>query len=128
SAEICGLSADTVYLCGLPAPHNFPMSSPGALGVWYQGGKVVMAADPSPTTCFPLVETHQVTFTSLVPPMIPLWLQAVSTQKEKIQSLQVLQVGGARLAPAMAERIEPELGVRLQQVYGMAEGLVCYTR
>jgi 2,3-dihydroxybenzoate-AMP ligase len=33
SAEICGLTERSRYLCALPAPHNFPLSSPGALGV-----------------------------------------------------------------------------------------------
>ena len=31
------------------------------------------------------------------------------------------------LAPEVAARIGPALGCRLQQVYGMAEGLICYT-
>jgi 2,3-dihydroxybenzoate-AMP ligase len=37
-------------------------------------------------------------------------------------------VGGARLVPEVARRVEPELGCRLQQVFGMAEGLLNYTR
>ncbi|WP_443053079.1 AMP-binding protein [Streptomyces sp. NBC_01186] len=40
----------------------------------------------------------------------------------------VLQVGGARLDPATARRVHAELGWRLQQVYGMSEGLLCFTR
>nr|WP_281283715.1 AMP-binding protein [Nonomuraea longispora] len=32
SAEICALGPGGVYLCALPAAHNFPMSSPGVLG------------------------------------------------------------------------------------------------
>ena len=40
----------------------------------------------------------------------------------------MLQVGGARLADELAGRIEPVLGSRLQQVFGMAEGLLNYTR
>jgi 2,3-dihydroxybenzoate-AMP ligase len=40
----------------------------------------------------------------------------------------MLQVGGARLAPATARRVRPAFRCRLQQVFGMAEGLVCYTR
>ncbi|MFZ6043984.1 AMP-binding protein, partial [Vibrio natriegens] len=43
-------------------------------------------------------------------------------------SLQFLQVGGARLGESLARRIQPELGCQLQQVFGMAEGLVNYTR
>ncbi len=40
----------------------------------------------------------------------------------------MLQVGGARIADELAARIEPVLGCRLQQVFGMAEGLLNYTR
>ena len=39
-----------------------------------------------------------------------------------------MQVGGSRLAPELAEQVEPALNCRLQQVFGMAEGLLCYTR
>ncbi|WP_307840849.1 AMP-binding protein [Streptomyces sp. GESEQ-4] len=40
----------------------------------------------------------------------------------------LVQVGGARLAPEVARRAEPVLGGTLQQVFGMAEGLLNYTR
>jgi 2,3-dihydroxybenzoate-AMP ligase len=40
----------------------------------------------------------------------------------------VLQVGGAKLNPEHARRIRPTLGCQLQQVFGMAEGLLNYTR
>jgi 2,3-dihydroxybenzoate-AMP ligase len=40
----------------------------------------------------------------------------------------VLQVGGARLADELARRVKPVLGAALQQVFGMAEGLLNYTR
>jgi 2,3-dihydroxybenzoate-AMP ligase len=40
----------------------------------------------------------------------------------------VLQVGGAKFMPEAARRVRPELGCTLQQVFGMAEGLVNYTR
>ncbi|UIP27363.1 (2,3-dihydroxybenzoyl)adenylate synthase [Photobacterium sp. TLY01] len=128
SADICQLDTDTVFLCALPAPHNFTLSSPGALGVFYAGGAVVLAAEPSPMTCFPLIKRHQVTMTSLVPPAVTLWLQAAADDRSALDSLQWLQVGGARLGESLARRIEPELGCRLQQVFGMAEGLVNYTR
>src|SRR5204863_9548039 len=45
-----------------------------------------------------------------------------------LATLRVLQVGGARLADELARRIGPVLGARLQQVFGMAEGLLNYTR
>jgi 2,3-dihydroxybenzoate-AMP ligase len=37
-------------------------------------------------------------------------------------------VGGAKLNPEPARRIRPTLGCQLQQVFGMAEGLLNYTR
>ncbi|MFD9441138.1 AMP-binding protein [Streptomyces sp. NPDC060006] len=37
-------------------------------------------------------------------------------------------MGGARLAPEVARRAEPVLGGTLQQVFGMAEGLLNHTR
>ncbi|HEX7162228.1 MAG TPA: AMP-binding protein [Trebonia sp.] len=53
---------------------------------------------------------------------------ASSATAAQLASLRVLQVGGARLADKLARRIEPVLGGRLQQVFGMAEGLLNYTR
>lgn len=56
SVEICQFTQQTRYLCAIPAAHNYAMSSPGALGVFLAGGTVVLAADPSATLCFPLIE------------------------------------------------------------------------
>jgi len=128
SAEICELSEVSVYLCALPAAHNFPWSSPGVLGVLHSGGTVVFAQRPSPDLCFPLIEREKVTITALVPPLVPLWLEAAKTRRRLLSSLKLLQVGGAKLSAELARRVEPGLGCKLQQVYGMAEGLVCYTR
>lgn len=126
SVEVCRFDAQTCYLCALPAAHNYPLSSPGALGVFLAGGRVVLAADPSATLCFPLIERHQVTVTALVPPAVSLWLQ--EDNKRALASLRLLQVGGARLSESLARRIPSEIGCQLQQVFGMAEGLVNYTR
>lgn len=46
----------------------------------------------------------------------------------QLASLTLLQVGGARLSASLAARIPAEIGCQLQQVFGMAEGLVNYTR
>ncbi|KAB8307395.1 (2,3-dihydroxybenzoyl)adenylate synthase [Erwinia endophytica] len=130
SVEVCGFDRSTRFLCALPAAHNYPLSSPGACGTFYGGGCVVLAGDPSASSCFPLIEKHQITVTALVPPAVSLWLQAVQEWgcHAALASLRLLQVGGARLSEALAARIPAELGCRLQQVFGMAEGLVNYTQ
>ena len=128
SAVISGLSADSVYLTALPAAHNFPMSSPGYLGAMCVGATIVMAPSPSPDACFPLIAREGVTITGLVPPLALLWMQAAANTAHDISSLQVLLVGGAKFLPEAARRVRRELNCALQQVFGMAEGLVNYTR
>ena len=128
SAGICGCTADTVYLAALPVAHNFPMSSPGVFGVLWAGGRVVMAPNPAAETAFALIAREKVTMTGLVPPLALLWMQAAPMTTHDISSLQVLQVGGAKFIPEAAARVRTTLGCTLQQVFGMAEGLVNYTR
>jgi Peptide arylation enzymes len=130
SNEICHFTPETRFLCAIPSAHNYVMSSPGALGVFLAEGTVVLAADPSATLCFPLIEKHQVNVAALVPPAVSLWLQAIAEwgDNASLRSLKLLQVGGARLSATLAARIPAEIGCQLQQVFGMAEGLVNYTR
>ena len=128
SNGICGITQDSVYLVALPAAHNFPMSSPGALGVFHAGGTVVLSPSPAPETAFALIARERVTDVGLVPPLALLWAQAAASTPHDLSSLRVLQVGGAKLTPEAARRVVAGLPVKLQQVFGMAEGLVNYTR
>ena len=128
SARICGLGPESVQLVALPVAHNYPMSSPGILGVLLAGGTVVLAPDPGPVTCFVLIERERVTTVGLVPPLALIWTRAAATTTRDLSSLALVQVGGAKCVPELAERVPATLGARLQQVFGMAEGLVNYTR
>ncbi|MET8699407.1 (2,3-dihydroxybenzoyl)adenylate synthase [Kitasatospora sp. NPDC004723] len=133
SVDLCGQDENSVYLVVLPAAHNFPLSSPGSLGTLYAGGRVVLCPQPSPETAFPLIEREGVTITGLVPPLALLWLEAAERRRAAgaptgLESLEVLLVGGAKFSEEAARRVRPVLGCTLQQVFGMAEGLVNYTR
>lgn len=129
SNELCGVDAETVYLATLPVAHNFPMSSPGILGAMCAGGTIALTASPAPSVAWQMVERERVTMTGLVPPLARLWTETAEAGTDfDISSLETIQVGGARCPDELARRIGPALGVRLQQVFGMAEGLVCYTR
>lgn len=131
SVQICGVTAATRLLCALPAGHNFTLSSPGALGVFHAGGTVVMAPSPEPLACFRLIRDEAVTMVPLVPPAVALWLRAVEedpARRPMLDSVDLMLVGGASFAEATARRVPDVLGCRLQQVFGMAEGLVNYTR
>ncbi|MFY1632176.1 (2,3-dihydroxybenzoyl)adenylate synthase [Solwaraspora sp. WMMB335] len=126
--EICRLGPDDVYLAVLPIAFNFTFACPGVLGTLMAGGTVVVAANPSPATAFRLIEQERVTCTALNPPLVPYWFAEYADSRPDLSSLRFVQVGSARLADELARRFTPTLGVTLQQVYGMAEGLINYTR
>lgn len=128
SAALCGFDESTVYLTGLPMAHNFTLCCPGVIGTLLAGGRVVVSQRADPEHCFPLVARERVTHVALVPPLAMLWLDAQASRQADLSSLRLLQVGGSKLGSHAARRIAPVLGCRLQQVLGMAEGLVCYTR
>ena len=128
AVEICGSTHETVYLVALPAGHNFPLSSPGSLGTLLAHGRVVLAKTGAPDEVFALIEQERVTMSAVVPPLLLVWLEALRHRKVDLSSLRLLQVGGAKLAEHVAQRVRPAFGCTLQQVFGMAEGLVCYTR
>ncbi|GAA2719449.1 MULTISPECIES: (2,3-dihydroxybenzoyl)adenylate synthase [Streptomyces] len=128
SNEICGVDAGTRFLVVLPAAHNFPMSSPGWLGVLYAGGTAVLCPRPDPATAFPLIERERITMTGLVPPLALVWTDSAAGSAYDLSSLELVLVGGAKYSEQAARRLEPALGCRLMQVFGMAEGLVNYTR
>lgn len=129
SARVCGLGPEDVYLVCLPAAHNFPLACPGILGILGAGGTAVMCPSPGPDTAFPLVSREGATVTALVPSLTRLWVEvAEDSGAADLASLRLLQVGGAKLDRALAERVTPVLGSRVQQVFGMAEGLLNFTR
>ncbi len=128
SAQVAKLTAGDTYLVSLPAAHNFPLCCPGILGTFSVGGHVVFTDNPSPDNTFGLIERHHVTVTALVPALAQLWCAATEWEPADVSSLRLLQVGGAKLAQPDAVALDEALGDVVQQVFGMAEGLVCYTR
>lgn len=127
SAKRCKLNFKSVYLAALPIAHNFPLACPGILGTLSVGGTVVLSRTPNYDETFPLIANERVTITSLVPPLVNIWLQACEWENSDLSSLSILQVGGSPLEDSVATKIKPVLGCQLQQVFGMAEGLLCFT-
>jgi salicylate---CoA ligase len=129
SAQLCGFDASTVYLTSLPASHNFPLACPGLLGALLMGGRVVMLSSPEPDRAFAIIAAEGVTATAAVPAVAQRWVRhAQEHGSAQLRTLTLLQVGGARLADEIARQVRPVLGATLQQVFGMAEGLLNYTR
>ncbi|MGN2642076.1 MULTISPECIES: (2,3-dihydroxybenzoyl)adenylate synthase [Nocardia] len=128
AAAVTGLSRTDVYLTALPVAFNFTWGCPGVLGTLRVGGTVVFAQDPVPADCFELIEAEHVTVTALVPAVAKMWLDTVTDDTSDLSSLRTIQIGGAPLHHDLAAAVGPAFGARLQQVFGMAEGLITMTR
>jgi mycobactin salicyl-AMP ligase len=120
-------SADT-YLVALPAGHNFPLGCPGLLGAMTVGAPTVFTHDPSPENAFALIDKHHVTVTGLVNALAKVWAQACDWEPVLPESLRVVQVGGSRMTADEAEFILDNLTPGLSQIFGMAEGMLNFTR
>ncbi|GAA1980814.1 AMP-binding protein [Nocardiopsis rhodophaea] len=128
SGQVCGFDGDTVYLAALPAGHNFPLACPGVLGTLMVGGRVVMVASPSPSRVLGTISRERVTAVAAVPAVLTRWVEAAEADRPDLSSLRLVQIGGSLFTPESYHRARRALGCRVQQVFGMAEGLLCFTR
>ncbi|ULE31946.1 (2,3-dihydroxybenzoyl)adenylate synthase [Mycobacterium sp. IDR2000157661] len=128
SAQECQMTGDDVYLVVLPAGHNFPLACPGILGSMTVGATSVFTTDASPESAFALIDRHRVTVTALVNALAKVWTQACEWEPVLPTSLRLVQVGGSRMTPQEAEYILSGLTPGLQQIFGMAEGMLNFTR
>lgn len=128
NADICKLAQDTVSLIAIPQEHNFAVACPGLKGVLSKGGCEVLSDNPSPEGMMELIAKHRITHCVAVPTMIVGMLNHPNRHRYDLSSLQVILTGGSKLNPEVALRIKPELGCDVQQVLGMAEGPLYWTR
>lgn len=126
--KVFELTNSSVYLAVLPIAHGFVINCPGILGTLSRGGTVILAPDSSAQTSLDLVLSYGVTHTTLVPTILNLWIEYIENHPLKLFSLKCIQVGGSRLSADLALLAESKLSVKVQQCYGMSEGLLCFTR
>ena len=128
NSEVCGFTKDTVYLVAIPMTHNFAAACPGWQGVFLHGGRIVLSPSPAPETIFKLIAQEGVTTIPAVPAIVINLLNHPDRANYDLSSLQMFHVGGSKLNAETARRIRPELGAKVQQVLGMAEGPLFWTR
>ncbi len=131
NARLCGRAAafdeNTVFMAILPLGHNYNLASPGILGAFYYGGKVVIAPSGDAHDVFALVERERVSVIAAVVPLITNWVSCDGLEKYDLSSLKIVQNGGARLAPELRKRIIERMKCFPQEIYGTAEGLINMT-
>jgi 2,3-dihydroxybenzoate-AMP ligase len=128
NSKVCGFTSDTVYLVAIPMTHNFAAACPGWQGVFLHGGRVVLSPSPAPDTILALIEKEKVTTVPAVPAIVINLLNHPKLKNYDLSSLQTFHVGGSKLNEETAKRIRPVLGAGVQQVLGMAEGPLFWTR
>jgi 2,3-dihydroxybenzoate-AMP ligase len=127
-AQAAGFDRDTVFMAILPLGHNYNLASPGLLGTFYAGGTVVIAPGTDIETVFAAVERERVSVIAAVVPLISAWLHSEVPKRFDLSSLEVVQNGGARLAPELRARLRDQFDCVPQEIYGTAEGLINMTR
>lgn len=128
----CGMVSEfdenTVFLGLLPLAHNYNLACPGILATYAYGGKVVISPVMDPDTVFALVEKEKVTIIPAAVPLVSMWVNSSDPDKYNLESLKVIQNGGARLAPELRKKLIEKFGCIHQEVFGTAEGLLNLTR
>src|SRR5208282_4062116 len=129
TAKICGLSTKSRILIALPAAHNFPLACPGLIGAMLAGTAAVFTQSTRAEDLAATIARERITHLPCVPALAIALLDLPGRELRKLESLQVITVGGQRLQEPTARALKRALpAIAVQQVFGMAEGLLCYTR
>jgi 2,3-dihydroxybenzoate-AMP ligase len=129
AAKVSNLTAESRILLALPVEHNFPLACPGLLGALLTGTRAVFCQSTKPADLAQVIKHERTTHLPCVPTIAIGLLALPESARADLASLQVITVGGQRLQEHTARSLKdsfPHLAV--QQVFGMAEGLLCYTR
>ncbi|MFO0987118.1 MAG: AMP-binding protein [Alphaproteobacteria bacterium] len=116
-----GVTQDTVVYWPLPAVHNAGMVGFN-LPTHLMGGTVCVTEDVDPDTFLSTIERERVTYTGGVLPVI---VRAIERQRANPYDLSSVQ---RFIATDSGPMIERDLGVPAYHIFGMAEGLVMFTR
>ncbi len=127
-SAVAGFDDTTVFMAILPLAHNYNLASPGILGTFYRGGRVVLASGGDAETVCAAIARERVTVAAAAVPLIAAWLASDAPERHDLSSLRVVQNGGARLPSELRRRLRERFGCIPQEVYGTAEGLINMTR
>ena len=121
--------ADDCLLVALPIAHNFPLACPGISGFFWKGARVVLTESPRADDVLPLIERGRITHLELVPALLIRYINSPGVTERDLSSVRVINTGGQKLQPEVKRRAEIVFpSARVQEVFGMAEGLLMFVR
>jgi 2,3-dihydroxybenzoate-AMP ligase len=128
SADATGLTSESRILIALPAEHNFPLACPGLLGALITGAHAVFTQSSKAADLANTIERERITHLPCVPALAIALVDLPQSSRTQLASLRVITVGGQRLQEPTARALKRAFpDVIVQQVFGMAEGLLCFT-
>jgi 2,3-dihydroxybenzoate-AMP ligase len=128
SAAATGLTSESRILIALPAEHNFALACPGLLGALLTGAHAVFTQSPRAADLASTIKSERITHLPCVPALAIALLDLPQSSRVSLGSLRVITIGGQRLQEPTARALKRAFPhVTVQQVLGMAEGLLCYT-
>ncbi len=123
------IHADDALLVMLPLSHNFPLASPGLQGFMMRGAHIALCTSTHPVDLFKRIAQERITHLELVPALLIRMLSDPAFNDFDLSSLRVINTGGQKLQAEVKRRAEGMIpSCKVQEVFGMAEGLLCYVR
>lgn len=117
--------------CLIPAPlmHNFPLVC-GLLPAHIKGGAVVLTPSTSGEGLLQAIAENKVNTFATVPVFIHRMLDVPEEERKKydLSFFKYLWWGGNPVDPSIQLKFRDVFQCDINQVYGMAEGLICWTR
>jgi len=128
AAARCEVNSESVYLAVLSTSHDLPLASPGMLGTLLSGGTVVFCENSSFDEAFSAIEKYRVTLTAIVPAIAQIWVEVLEWYQADFPYLKQIIIGAAKLDRHIGELLIRHLRVKIQQGYGLGEGITCFTK
>jgi 2,3-dihydroxybenzoate-AMP ligase len=121
--------AEDCLLVALPIAHNFPLACPGVSGFFWKGARVVLTESARADDVLPLIERERITHLELVPALLIRYINSPGVTERDLSSVRIINTGGQKLQPEVKRRAESVFpNARVQEVFGMAEGLLMFVR
>jgi 2,3-dihydroxybenzoate-AMP ligase len=129
SGAVIDIRPDDALLVVLPIAHNFPLASAGIQAFLLEGARVVLSTSTRVADVMPLIERERITHLEIVPALIIRWLDDPELSRYDLRSVRVVNSGGQKYQPETKLRTEETFtNAKVQEVFGMAEGLLMYSR
>ena len=127
SFSVIPYERDSVFLLAIPIEHNYPIVT-GLQPTLMVGGKAVLTESTEVDHLLSLIEKERVTILPTVPSLSIRIINHPSFSKHDMSSVKVIMSGAQKLQPELKPRIEDAFGAGVQEGFGMAEGLLCFSR